>query len=295
MSDNEELFGYLSIRQLFSERVLRDLILFVSLFLFTISQDWDNLFLILFPLITFIFGIFFRLVDENKWRTQFQNSPVSYSPLGSEKKHANRFIFSALLLLVFLFWFGAESLYHPQLIDNYSPFFVIIYFFIYTFAYFWIFIDLWEYCRIKIAVEEETEDYTKKVEYQNNLIQFLNIRFFKRITYLSLYNFIILNILNILFTTLTYIGGMLGFKFYLPGTGIEESEPLILHLFVYLLLFASPIITILLLILVYRDINKMKPDELFNIVNRLPKDSRLLVLEQLKMFNEKLIQDLDEK
>jgi len=292
MNNEEKSFEYLSIRELFSEVVIRDLILFVSLFLFTISQQWDNLFLLFFPLITFTFGIFFRLVDENKWRTRFQNSPVSYSPLGSEKKHANRFMFSALLLLILLFWFGAESLYHPQLIDNYSMIFIILFFFIYTFAYFWIFIDLWKYCRIKIKVEKETNTFSKKVEYYDNLIQFLNIRFFKRITYISLYSFLALNILNILLTLLIQFEGMPSINFYLPGTGIESSNPLLLHYLVYLLLLAPPIITILLLILMYRDINKMKPDKLFDLVDKLPKDLRLIVLEQLKMLNKKLLQDL---
>ncbi|TXT65383.1 MAG: conserved membrane protein of unknown function [Promethearchaeota archaeon] len=291
MNNQESLAPYLSIRQIFSERTMRDLILFVSLFLFTISQEWNNFLLLLFPLMTFLIGFFFRLVDENKWRTKFQDSPVSYSPLGSERKHANRFIFSALLLQIFLFWIGAESLYHPQLIDNYSVFFVILFIFIYNFTFFWIFIDIWKYCQIKVEIERGTEELTRKVEVYDNLIEFLDINFFKHITYISLYSFLALTFLNLILTLFTYFGGMPGFSYDLPGSGLESSPPLYLHYFVFLILIASPFITVLLLYLVYRNINQIKPDKLFELLDKVPKNLRLLILEQLRMLNKKLLKE----
>ncbi|MFO7797946.1 MAG: hypothetical protein R6W84_17535 [Promethearchaeia archaeon] len=293
MSDEVEDDEYLSIRELFSERLLRDLILFLSLVVFIISQEWENILLLLFPLISFSYSIFFRLLDENKWRTKFHNSPIVYNPLGSERKHANRFIFSALLLSIILFWFGAESIYHPQLIDNYSLFFLILFFFIYTFTYFWIFIDLWKYCRIKIEVKKEIGPEIKNIEHYSQLFQVLRVNVFKRIIYISLFSFLALNVLNLLLILFLYNGIMPGFNIPLPGTGLEGSEPLRLHFFVYILLIIPPIISFLLLLMAYKDINKIEIDKLEEVINRIPEKLRLILLEQIKILNNKLIQDLD--
>jgi len=293
MSDDVEDYEYLSIRELFSERLLRDLILFLSLVVFIISQEWESILLLLFPLFTFSYSVFFRLLDENKWRTKFHNSPIVYSPLGSERKHANRFIFSALLLSIFLFWFGAESMYHPQLIDNYSLFFLLLFFFIYTFTYFWIFIDLWRYCRIKIEVKKEIGPEVKNIEQYSHLFQVLRVNVFKRIIYFSLFTFLALNILNLILTLFLYNGIMPGFNFPLPGTGLEGSEPLRLHFFVYILLIIPPIISVLLLVMVYKDINRIDIDKLKEVINTIPEKLRLILLEQIKILNNKLIQDLD--
>ena len=293
MSDQVENDEYLSIRELFSERTLRDLILFFSLVVFIISQEWESILLLLFPLFTFSYSVFFRLLDENKWRTKFHNSPIVYSPLGSERKHANRFIFSALLLSIFLFWFGAESMYHPQLIENYSLFFLLLFFFIYTFTYFWIFIDLWKYCRIKIEVKKEIGPEVKNIEQYSHLFQVLRMNVFKRIIYFSLFTFLALNILNLILTLFLYNGIMSGFNFYLPGTGLEGSEPLTLQFFVYILLIIPPIISVLLLVMVYKDINRIEIDKLKEVINRIPEKLRLILLEQIKILNNKLIQDLD--
>jgi len=293
MSDDVEDYEYLSIRELFSERLLRDLILFLSLVVFIISQEWENILFLLFPLITFSYSVFFRLLDENKWRTKFHNSPIVYSPLGSERKHANRFIFSALLLSIILFWFGAESIYHPQLIDNYSLFFLILFFFIYTFTYFWIFIDLWKYCRIKIEVKKEIGPEVKNIEHYSHLFQILKVNVFKRIIYISLFTFLALNVLNLVLTLFLYNGIMPGFNFSLPGTFLEGSEPLRLHFLVYILLITPPIISLLLFLMVYKDINKIEIDKWKEFINKIPEKLRLILLEQIKIFNNKLMQDLD--
>ncbi|MBY8982548.1 MAG: hypothetical protein KGD57_06350, partial [Candidatus Lokiarchaeota archaeon] len=210
---------YLSIRELFSENILRNLILFFMLFIFTIAQDWNNILLLLFPLIIFSFSIIFEIINDNKWRIQLKDNLIIYNPLGSEKTHANRFFFSALLLLILVFWIGAESYYHPQLIDNFRVYFMIIYIFIYTFTFFWIFIDIWNYCHVIVNLKNKNSNLEEQGTKFKKFTHLLNVKYIKLISLLSLIVFLILNILNLLFTFLTFNSDIPGLEFNLPGTG----------------------------------------------------------------------------
>ncbi|GAI87830.1 unnamed protein product [marine sediment metagenome] len=122
MSEDNNNF-YLTIKDLINETLIRDLVIFSFLFLLVITQVWENITLLLFPLVTFAFSIFFRIININKWRTEFENPTIAYNPLGLEKKHANRLFFTALFQLILIFWLGAESLYNPHIIDSYFPYF----------------------------------------------------------------------------------------------------------------------------------------------------------------------------
>ncbi|MFW9940878.1 MAG: hypothetical protein ACFFFT_07545, partial [Candidatus Thorarchaeota archaeon] len=122
MSEDNNNF-YLSIKDLINESLVRDLIIFGFLFLLVITQIWDNISLLLYPLITFAFSILFRIVNTNKWRTEFDERPIIYNPIGLEKLHANRLFFSALFQLILIFWIGAESLYNPHIVDKYFSYF----------------------------------------------------------------------------------------------------------------------------------------------------------------------------
>ena len=153
MSEN----NYISSRELISESLIRDVILFLFLFLLVLAQDWDNIFLLLFPLIMFSFAVFFKILYTIKNSAKLDNSYIIYNPLGSEKVYSHRLNFCALLQLLLLFWFGAESLYHPQLIGNYFIYFISIFIFLYTFGFNWIFFDLWEYSKIEILTEENSK------------------------------------------------------------------------------------------------------------------------------------------
>jgi len=157
MSEKNTDQEFLLLRELLNESLLRDLIIFVIFFLFILAQSWKNIFLLLFPVITYTFSLFFRLINANKWRLSIFDKTITYNPLGLEKKHANRLIFTALLQLILLFWIGGESYYHPQLIQTYDIFFNILFNFIYTFGFYWILIDIWKYAKITIKISSNIE------------------------------------------------------------------------------------------------------------------------------------------
>ena len=110
---------HLSFKDIISESLIRDLILFFFIFLLILSQVWDNIVLLLFPLITFIYSLFFRILSSNKRKTEFTDSFIIYTPLGLERKNANRLFFSSLFQLILIFWLGAESLYNVHVLGHY--------------------------------------------------------------------------------------------------------------------------------------------------------------------------------
>ena len=280
---------YLKLKDIYSESLLRDLILFFFLFLLVVAQNWDNILLLLFPLITFGFAIFFKMIDIIKKRSEVENSQIIYNPLGNERKHANRLTFCALLQLILLFWFGAESLYHPQLVDDYLIYFIPIFVFFYTFGFYWIFLDLWKYSRIEIitnGIEINTDQRVSKN--LDNVISFLKLKNFKIISLINFLVFLILNLLNILFTILIVLNFMPGIKYTLPGTGIEGSDPISISIFIYGIIGISPSLSIIFLLLNYRNINDINKEKFNNVLNTLPKDVQNKIIENLITLNKKL-------
>ena len=281
MSEKNTDQEFLLLRELLNESLLRDLIIFVVFFLFILAQSWKNIFLLLFPVITYAFSLFFRLINANKWRLSIYDNTITYNPLGLEKKHANRLFFTALLQLILLFWIGGESYYHPQLIQTYDIFFNILFNFIYTFGFYWILIDIWKYAKITIKISSNIEGDSVIV------INRLNLKNFKLFYLVNLGTFILLNILNLLIVISTEINGFLGIMYNLPGTGIESSLPLKISASSLLIIVFSPLITILLFYLVYKSISSISPSELIDKLQKLPESKQNSIIETLKTINRK--------
>ncbi|GAH35574.1 unnamed protein product, partial [marine sediment metagenome] len=250
---------YLSIKDLINETLVRDLIIFSFLFLLVITQVWEDISLLLYPLITFAFSIFFRIVNTNKWRTEFEERPIIYNPIGLEKKHANRLFFSALFQLILLFWIGAESLYNPHIVDQYFPYFNGLFIFLYTFGFFWIFIDLWKYSKVEIILSRITKENPKTYD---SIVSFLKIKNFRLIALINLFVFITLNILNSILIITSNQDPLFRIQLNLPGTGSGGSDPMTTSSLIYFILLISPFFAVISLILTYRDVNNFSKEEL---------------------------------
>jgi len=285
MSEKNTKQEFLLLRELFNESLLRDLIIFVIFYLFILAQSWKNIFLLLFPVITYTFSLFFRIISANKWRISIYDNTITYNPLGLEKKHANRLTFIAILQLILLFWIGGESYYHPQLIQIYDFFFNIMFNFIYTFGFYWILIDIWKYSKITIETRSSIE------ENSGILVNHLNLKNFKLIYLINLCTFILLNFLNLGIVILTEINGFLGIMYLLPGTGIESSLPLKISASSLLIIVISPLIAILLFYLIYKRISSIIPSELKEKLQLLPESKQNNIIETLKKINHKYYRD----
>jgi len=298
MIENNSDDNYLLIRDIINEVIIRDLIVFVLIFIFILSQSWDNLFLLLFPIITFGFSIFFRIISTNKWRIKSEEINIEYNPLGSETKNANRLNVCALIQLILLFWIGSESLYHPQLIENYSVYFVILLCFVFSFGYFWIFIDMWKYS--KLSIEVNTKILTQNKNYNineisdnNKIISFLSFKSFKLTSLVNSLIFVLLNGFNILLVLFKSFNLIPQFLYYLPGTGIEGSEPIALPITIFIIFFLSPSLAIFFFIRTYNEINNFDKYEFNRILNLLPISYQTKIIENLKNFNKKFKYDLE--
>ncbi len=291
MSEKNSDENYLLLRELLNETLLRDIITFIILYLFVLAQSWENLFLLLFPIITFTYSVFFRIINTNKWRTTSNNTPITYNPIGLEKKHANRLFFTAILQLFLLFWIGAESYYHPQLIQSYDLFFNIIFNFLYTFGFYWILIDVWNYSKIVIRLKNnklstQAQNNTLLKSDLDKVISHLKLKSFKIVSIINLSTFIFLNILNISFT-LFIDSAVSRFSYYLPGTGIEGSLPLNISIISLLIVIISPLVASFLLIFIYKDLNNIDHANFENLLKELPEENRKNIIENLTKINVK--------
>jgi len=293
MSEKNSDENFLLLRELLTETLLRDIITFIILYLFVLAQSWENLFLLLFPIITFAYSVFFRIINTNKWRTTSNSTQITYNPIGLEKKHANRLFFTSILQLILLFWIGAESYYHPQLIQSYDLFFNIIFNFLYTFGFYWILIDIWNYSKIVIRLKSNK----LSTQAQNNtllksdlvkVISHLKLKGFKIVSIVNLSTFIFLNVLNISFT-LFIENTVSRVSYYLPGTGIEGSLPLNISVISFLIVIISPLVASFLLIFIYKDLNKINHTDFENLLEELPEENRKNIIENLTKINKKRI------
>ncbi|MFX0041703.1 MAG: hypothetical protein ACFE8L_02220 [Candidatus Hodarchaeota archaeon] len=283
MSDNNSEDYFLSIKDIINESLLRDLSIFFLLFILVVAQLWDNILLLLFPIVTFTFSLFFRTININKWRIEFRNEPVIYNPLGLEKKHANRLAFSTFIQLILLYWLGAESLYNPHIVDNYFIYFKIFFIFIYSFGFFWIFTDLWKFSKIEIDIKLN-KDTTQSTDL-NSVLSYLKIRIVKLISLIVILNLLILNIINLLSVTLIENDLIPSIDYYLPGTGSEGSEPITISFITYIILIVSPTLSAICLLFTYRNINYINTDRLNEILKPLPKKMQIIIIENLKALS----------
>ncbi|MFX1291551.1 MAG: hypothetical protein ACFFAG_11395 [Promethearchaeota archaeon] len=281
---------YISIKDLFNETIIRDLIIFSFLFLLIITQVWENISLLLFPLISFAFSIFFRIVNTNKWRTEFEEKPIIYNPLGLEKKHANRLFFSALFQLILLFWIGGESLYNPHIVEDYFPYFNLLFIFLYTFGFLWIFVDLWKYSKVEINLNTINKENPKTYD---SIVSFLRLKNYRLIAIINLFVFIALNILNFILIITFNQNTIFIIHLNLPGTGIAGSDPMTNSSLIYFILLISPLIAIISLILTYRDVSNFSKEELEKILKSLPENIQIIILEHLKALDNKIKDQLN--
>lgn len=285
---------FLSLKEIINEALLRDLIIFFLLFILVVSQLWDDILLLLFPIITFSFSLFFRTINTNKWRIEFRNEPVVYNPLGLEKRHANRLAFSSFIQLILIYWLGAESLYNSHIVDDYFIYFSILLVFVYSFGFFWIFTDLWKFSKIEIDIRLGNlhDKNTIQSNNLNTILSYLKIRSVKLISLINVLNFLTLNILNILFIALLQDNYIPGIKYNLPGTGSGGSDPITISFIIYMILILPPMLSAIFLIFTYRNINSINLVKLNEILEPLSNNIQIKIIENLKGLSTKIKEQL---
>jgi hypothetical protein len=81
---------------------------------------------------------------------------------------------------------------------------------------------------------------------------------------------------------------MPGIEYNLPGTIVENSEPIILSVLFYFILTISPSVSIFFLILIYKNILDIDKNKFNAVLQTIPKESQNKVIENLIALNKKL-------
>ncbi|MHA1803801.1 MAG: hypothetical protein ACTSU4_04645 [Promethearchaeota archaeon] len=285
----------LRFRNLVSEGFLRELILFFFLFLLTIAQVWESILLFIFPLISFGFYVFFRILSINKWKLTFSKDIIIYNPLGVEKRHANRFYFVSLFTLILIFWIGAESLYHPQLIEDYSSYFLALLIFVYTFGFIWIFIDMWKYSKIQIKLGKIIEDnenlnihsISPSTSQKKEITSSLSFKVFKQIIIMNWIIFVSTNILNLLSIMFLENRILMGFNIILPGTSPLNQNGIHVSFLIFFFMIIPPSSCLISFLLLYNNIMKISLEKFEILLGALPRDKQLKIKQELFSLNDK--------
>ena len=132
----------LSVGRVFrNEAFLRELVLFGILFGALILQSWDNLLLLLFPILLCGEAIFFRAFQLGQ-EINYSGFTSPFETLGINKKAADRLEFAGYLTLLVVIIQGYDSLVRPQLVSNLAPYFLEILMATYLLGNYWIFSNL---------------------------------------------------------------------------------------------------------------------------------------------------------
>ena len=115
---------------------------------------------------------------------------------------------------------------------------------------------------------------------------------FKKISIINFLIFIFLNIFNLLFVFLIINGFIPGIEYTLPGTGIEDSDPVLLPHIIYAVIAVPPLVSIYFLLLIYKDINAINNKKLNELLQEFPKNIQIKVIENLKAINDNIKRSL---
>jgi hypothetical protein len=85
----------------------------------------------------------------------------------------------------------------------------------------------------------------------------------------------------------------LGVQLNLPGTGSAGSDPLVISFLFYLIFIISPLIAGTSLLLIFREVNHFSKEELEKVLKQFPKETQLIIIENLKALNSKIRNQLN--
>ena len=269
----------------------KDIILKTSIFLIgfllILVQNWINPILILYPIVSFSFSLFFQIIESNKKITEIEDSIISYNPFGGENGNSNILTIFSYLQMLLIFTAGLDSLFHPQLVDNFFLFFLIPLVFLYGFEFFLLLIKVLNKAIIEIDLKNFKNQIKQnsKNKMNKDVISFIEINKFKRYSLYNLILFVIILIFTLGMSFLAFFNQILALPFYLPGTGIEGSQPVNISYGLYLSVIMPPIYTIWFLYQIYKNIIDFSHDSAEKVINVITDDSKKAVILNFLNFN----------
>ncbi|MHA1339575.1 MAG: hypothetical protein ACTSRZ_05340 [Promethearchaeota archaeon] len=289
------------------ESFVQSFVIMIFMFLLIIFEIWDDYTLILFPLVTFGLFLYVETLRTLNREINSKQKILKVQPFGDYNVMSNRIKFCLYMQLIIVLFIGAESLYHPQLIDNHFIFYVITLGVLYIFGAYYPFYNLGLFSKIELAtdiffsqpidlnleslegenanilseIEEELKiDNKNKDNFKSDkildskssksiILSKLKFKDFIFLHKIITINFLLAIILWILFSVLAYSNSLLVITINLPGSDLLEGMPLQISLIIYLILIEVPIVIILIFKKSMNSINKIDVDYINEIADRL--------------------------
>ncbi|MBD3350611.1 MAG: hypothetical protein GF364_03900 [Candidatus Lokiarchaeota archaeon] len=270
---------------------LREIIVFVAFYIFILLQKWDSLVFISIPLISFGFLCFFNVLRILGTLSEFKDKVVKYRPFGNLKVISDRIYFCMSLELIIVFVIGAESLYHPQLIDNHFVFYVLILISIYIFTMYYVLHDIGMYSKLELLINEAeiVEDTNKHhqtgddISSKAKLLSYLKLDQFRRFYKFITLSFIIIESIWVLFWILSYFD-LLNITLSLPGSSLMEGSPISTSFVIYVIIGLIPSIIVYFLYNNYSIIKRIQIDKCKQYLTGLNKIERERILRMIKFY-----------
>lgn len=273
-----------------SKFFLIEFLSFIPLYILNIYLAWPQIYLLLFPLILFCFGLFFVGIYFGKDQIQIPLEPITINPYGDEFFLSKIFFGCSIMLNVILTLFGVDTLYYPQLVDNYGIFFLIPIIIIYHTIWFWIPWNIFFKSYLKInkisKLNKESQEYQSKQD-EKIILQKLSNKQIKKYVIRNLVIFIALLgwffIENMVILTLNT--GMWIQKIAVPGTLIPYSEYVSISGTIWIILIVDPILFVIEYTLIVNHIiskKQIQKDKLLNNIKDLPELEKRYILKSLE-------------
>jgi len=284
------------------------LIIIFLIIVLILSENWTNFIIFLFPLISFGFMIYFdtiRILNKEMYSKSF----LRLQPLGDYTNISRRFKFCLYLQSILILFTGAESLYHPQLIDNHFIFYIISIGLIFLFNSYYPFYDLAFYSKIELLIDlffnnrndfeiinSELKDNEKNEllnnknnkiiqdSHKNIILSRLKIKDFIFIHKIITINFLIMMILWILFSFISYNYSIFYFSIELPGSHLLEGQPLKITLFIVVIIIEIPILIIFIIKQIFRYLKNINLKELKELIIKLSKPQKMVLENLIRIY-----------
>ncbi len=279
------------------ENFVRPTIIFAVFYIFILLQNWPTILLLLLPIITYSLFAFFKIIEVSKEHTIVQGSGILFNPLGNEENIAKRLYFCLLLEMILLFGMGAESLYHPQLIDN--DYFLLYLFpivIIYIFSPYYALYDIGFSAKIEIDLKNEFYETNMKYnseragivapreEEEVKLISYLRLNEYKNI-FLMMKVFLIFNITGwVVFNILGFMNSIPDLLIEIPGSIMFEGSGMNITFFIFICIFSVPILFVGIIYYIYSLTTKFDLDTFNDILSDLTPILRKKVLKTLEFY-----------
>lgn len=276
-----------SFRVLFHKDILLKVAIFLGGYVLILSQNWVSLSLILCPVISFGFALFFQIISNNKKITELKKSSIVFSPIGEERTNSNILVICSYLNLALVFIMGLDSFVHPQLIDNYFLLFLTVIVFIYGFGFFFLIIRVLSTGKVLMTPNEKSDLINKDpLNNPERVISFVKVGAFKKISIINLAIFASTLALTLSLSYLTFDDILPGLSFYHPGTGLEASQPVSISIMLYIDIMVSPIVSCWLLYSTYHKVATISDASVERTTKDLSKDLKKKIEHDLSIYRD---------